>query len=202
MYKVFNQSKAIIITKNAKKSNYPYSTAIEEVYSTTDLSFLYKKLLADENLDTLVFNALDSEEEVFNRFASCFTNIFAAGGVIFDESDRLLMIYRYHKWDLPKGRIEKGEARMDAAIRESEEETGIQNLSVIKELQTSYYVFSHFNTEILKTTYWYKMKADSNQNLTPQLEEHIEVVEWMNKKAQNEALKNTYPSIIELLKQC
>jgi hypothetical protein len=123
MYKVFNQSKAIIITNNAKKSDFPSSTSIIEVSPSSDLYGSYRELLQNEMLDTLVFNALDSEVEVFKKFASYFKNVFAAGGLIQDESDRVLMIYRYHKWDLPKGKIEKGEDRRDAAIRESEEET-------------------------------------------------------------------------------
>ena len=61
-------------------------------------------------------------------------------------------------------------------------------------------MFNHFNDTILKTTFWYKMSALADQDLKPQLEEHIEKVCWMDKKQLNEALRNTYPSILELLK--
>lgn len=201
MYKVFNQSKAIIITKNAKKSDFPDSTSFFEVYSHSDLIHFYRQFLQNKHLDALVFNALDSDIDVFEKFYSSFINVYAAGGLISDELDRTLMIYRYYKWDLPKGRIEKGEDRKDAAIRESEEETGVRDLSIIKKLQPTYHLFSHFSTEYLKTTFWYKMKTDSKQRLTPQLEEHIEIARWMNKHEQSEALKNTYPSIIELMNE-
>ena len=34
--------------------------------------------------------------------------ITAAGGLVFNQNDELLMIYRRGKWDLPKGKLEVG----------------------------------------------------------------------------------------------
>ena len=200
MYKVFNQSKAIIITKNMKSENFSEPHFWIDADDDTDLKFHYQRLIVDPNVDTLIFNTKNSKTELFTRFASLFKNVAAAGGLIYDEYDRLLMIYRYHRWDLPKGRIEKGENARLAAIRESEEETGIRNIQVEDKLPCTYHMFNHFNDTILKTTFWYKMSALADQDLKPQLEEHIEKVCWMDKKQLNEALRNTYPSILELLK--
>ena len=42
----------------------------------------------------------------------------------------MLFIYRFNKWDLPKGKLNKGEKKQDCAIREVEEECGICNLQI------------------------------------------------------------------------
>ena len=53
--------------------------------------------------------------------------IIAAGGLVTNENNELLMIFRRGKWDLPKGKLDKGETIEECAIREVEEETGIGN---------------------------------------------------------------------------
>ena len=52
--------------------------------------------------------------------------ILAAGGVVFDGRGRIAVIHRpaYDDWTLPKGKLDKGESEMQAAIREVQEETG------------------------------------------------------------------------------
>src|SRR5438552_3388516 len=51
--------------------------------------------------------------------------IEAAGGIVKNTDGAYLFIYRLDKWDLPKGKIEKGEKTKEAAVREVEEECGI-----------------------------------------------------------------------------
>jgi mutator protein MutT len=56
--------------------------------------------------------------------------MFAIGtfGIILDEKDRVLLCHRrdYDFWNLPGGRLEKGENPWDAVIREIREETGLE----------------------------------------------------------------------------
>ena len=40
------------------------------------------------------------------------------------------MIFRRGKWDLPKGKLDKGEKIEDCAVREVEEETGLKNVKL------------------------------------------------------------------------
>ena len=57
---------------------------------------------------------------------------FSAGVVVArrDTSGwRLLVLRAYQNWDFPKGRVEPGEAPLDAAIRETAEEAAISDLS-------------------------------------------------------------------------
>lgn len=60
-----------------------------------------------------------------------FPSALSAGVVVVREDDsgwRLLILRAYHNWDFPKGMVEPGEAPLDAAIRETAEETAISDL--------------------------------------------------------------------------
>lgn len=53
----------------------------------------------------------------------------SAGGVVYRDGGELWLVGKhsgYHKWVLPKGLIEVGETKEQAAVREVEEETGIK----------------------------------------------------------------------------
>lgn len=51
----------------------------------------------------------------------------AAGGLVFDGSERLAVVHRPQRddWSLPKGHLEAGETHEQAALREVLEETGL-----------------------------------------------------------------------------
>jgi 8-oxo-dGTP pyrophosphatase MutT (NUDIX family) len=57
---------------------------------------------------------------------------FSAGVVVARRDNggwRLLLLRAYRNWDFPKGMLEPGETPLDAAIRETAEETTITDLS-------------------------------------------------------------------------
>ncbi len=115
----------------------------------------------------------------FDYFAKKYKIIEAAGGVVVNELDEILIIYRLGTYDLPKGKMEKGEIPRETAQREVEEETGVKELSTNDLLGITYHTYrSRKNKRILKRTYWFKMTAP-NQPLTPQAEEDIEKAEWV-----------------------
>jgi len=59
----------------------------------------------------------------------------SAGGVVINKKGQILVVSQHGtSWSLPKGHIDEGEERLDAAKREIYEESGISNLSLIKEL--------------------------------------------------------------------
>ena len=60
--------------------------------------------------------------------------IEAAGGLVYNLDNQLLMIFRNGKWDLPKGKLNPGEIIRQCAIREVKEECGINNLTIIKKI--------------------------------------------------------------------
>lgn len=108
--------------------------------------------------------------------------ILAAGGLVLrpaGNAGEILLIHRNGVWDLPKGKIEKNESREEAAIREVEEETGIQIKQISRFLCESYHEYREDGVLYGKITYWYEMvPADPSQTPEPQLEEGIEAIKW------------------------
>ena len=58
------------------------------------------------------------------------TIIVAAGGLVWNEKNELLMIFRQGKWDLPKGKLDDGETIEECAVREVVEETGLKEVKL------------------------------------------------------------------------
>jgi 8-oxo-(d)GTP phosphatase len=126
--------------------------------------------------------------------------IEAAGGIVKNEEGKILLIYRNEKWDLPKGKLEKGEITTKAAIREVEEECGVNGLIITKPLPSTYHIYIHKEKIVLKKTYWYEMFCSDKRVPVPQTEEGITKVLWADKTALKNALENTFSSIAELIK--
>ncbi len=131
-----------------------------------------------------------------------FELMYAAGGLIEHPQKGYLFIFKGNYWDLPKGKIDKKEKIQDAAIRECQEETGIDLLSIKENLGVTYHIFHQKNKWILKITQWYFMESTSNKELIPQKEEGIEKVIWINKDSIFKIIvPQTFPSIIDVLKR-
>ncbi|MDR1793751.1 MAG: NUDIX domain-containing protein [Bacteroidales bacterium] len=134
----------------------------------------------------------------FNEIKSHFSFHQAAGGLVL-KNEQILLIFRYNKWDLPKGHIEKGETAQQAAIREVTEETNIDNLLIINELKPTYHIYPPLDNSdyILKETQWFVMQTSSNQPPKPQSEEDITVAQWFPIKNIPSIIKDIYPSLRE-----
>lgn len=108
--------------------------------------------------------------------------ITAAGGVVFtlkDGEPAVLLIYRNGVWDIPKGKLEKGESIEMCAAREVAEETGSELPMILSDLGTTYHEYIQKNTHFGKTTYWYSMIFPRMGSFTPQTDEGIEQIEWV-----------------------
>ena len=78
-------------------------------------------------------------------------------GIVYNNSQQILMIFRNNFWDLPKGKLELNEKIEDCAIREVEEETGVKELIITSKMPITYHTYELNNKPILKCTYWFKM---------------------------------------------
>jgi 8-oxo-dGTP pyrophosphatase MutT (NUDIX family) len=181
-------------------------------HNSNESCLIYKSTKSDERMlffDILVRNPALKELRIvsnnptreFKRFCSLFKNILAAGGLIQKEnSHEFLMIYRWDKWDLPKGKLEKGELPRNAAIRECIEECNINGLKIFKTLEPTYHMYILKDKWVLKKTYWYFMKSSYKGKLTPQQEEGITKVQWIKLSQFNKVMKQTYPTIQIVMK--
>ena len=134
-----------------------------------------------------------------DRFSSKYTLVDAAGGVVYNQKDQLLMIFRHEKWDLPKGKIEINESKEEAACREVSEECGVQDLIITKELLPTYHIYSFSGIEFLKKTYWYSMRTNFQGTLLPQIEEGITKACWLDHNSVLDKMSNMYGNIKDLL---
>ena len=132
-------------------------------------------------------------------FCSNYTLITAAGGLVYNSKNQLLMILRNNKWDLPKGKIEVGENIIECAVREVEEECGVSNLQIIRKKENTYHTYEINGKMILKCTYWFEMHTKYCMELLPQISEGITKAEWINEKDISRKLENTYASIKDVL---
>lgn len=124
----------------------------------------------------------------------------AAGGLVDDGTGRLLVIRRLGTWDLPKGKVERGEGVSEAAVREVREECGLGAVSLVKPLISTWHTYERKGVQHLKRTDWFLMRASSLEPLKAQVEEGIEAVRWMDPRELTAMEKDTYPSLLPVLR--
>lgn len=132
---------------------------------------------------------------VWEDFKSLYKFVVAAGGAVTDERGRLLVIKRLGIWDLPKGKVEPDEAIEVAAIREVQEECGLKELRIIAPMASTWHTYERKGRMHLKRTDWFLMHGTSKEELTPQTDEDIEEVRWMDAAEVSQMKGVTYPSL-------
>lgn len=143
---------------------------------------------------------LKNKKEVTKHLKKKFKLIKAAGGIVQNRENKILFIYRLGKWDLPKGKKDKGEKIKNCAVREVEEETNTK-VKIEKKTCTTWHTYTRYKKFILKKTVWYKMKCIDDSKMKGQKKEKIEKVRWMENKIINEILINSYKSLSYVMKK-
>jgi 8-oxo-dGTP pyrophosphatase MutT (NUDIX family) len=105
----------------------------------------------------------------------------SSGGVVFrrmsDEIEFLLIRDPYDNWGLPKGHIEGGETPEEAALREVEEETGLQHLTMVAQLPTIDWYFRDRGKLVHKFCHFFLVECTEGVAV-PQLDEGITQCIW------------------------
>lgn len=201
MYKIYINDTPLILTTSADLSQLDYnpSDSLVTPYSGKYQNLLnYVDLLEKTKRYRQVIIHSRDVDVLMEDFKKNFHIVEAAGGIVFNINHQILSIFRRGFWDLPKGKIEKGENPTDAAIREVQEETGIGELEIIGPLIMGYHTYRLDKKRILKPTFWLVMKTLDTGPLTPQIEEDIEQVTWRSlKELQQEKL--IYQNLLEVL---
>lgn len=128
-----------------------------------------------------------------------FMLVQAGGGLVKDPGGRYLFMLRRGKWDLPKGKLDRGETLEQCAIREVREETGLKDIRIDGPLLVTFHTYDESGHHILKETHWYRMSLLSDQPLTPQREEQITELKWVDSNGVEKLLRQSFPSIIDVL---
>ena len=145
---------------------------------------------------TLTLKNLDNDIKELKKM---FKIIKAGGGVVNNNKKEILFIYRMKKWDLPKGKLDKGETIKQCAKREVEEETKVK-VSCGKKIISTWHTYTKNKKFILKKTTWYMMESIDDSKMKPQKKEKIEKVEWMKKSSVDDILLNSYKTLNYLMK--
>ncbi len=139
--------------------------------------------------------------ELLETIKSYFTILVAGGGLITNQEEEVLMMFRNDKWDLPKGKLDEGESLETCALREVREETGLHNVHIEHKITETFHYYTYKEKKILKHTYWYKMKFTGTELTIPQIEEGIVDIQWIKPEHLGKYLKFSYLNIEAVFKQ-
>lgn len=143
---------------------------------------------------------LKGYKKVVKDLKKMFKIIKAGGGVVQNSNKEILFIYRMKKWDLPKGKLDKGETIKECAKREVEEETKVK-VECGSKIISTWHTYTRNKKFILKKTTWFNMKCIDDSKMKPQKKEKIEKVEWMKHSSVQDILLNSYKTLNHVMKK-
>ncbi|MEO7769109.1 MAG: NUDIX domain-containing protein [Ferruginibacter sp.] len=201
--KIYFEDKPVYLCDEIDKElneilHHPDAVFIDEISGPAIKSLLHEIKKEEFHAGVLWHNDF---EKLKKAFFKNFHLIEAAGGIVQNAKKEILFIFRLGKWDLPKGKLEKGEDLEQCAIREVEEETGIIQLTLQGKTGETFHTYDSFGKHYLKISHWFNMTCDNIQNLVPQTEEDITAIKWVKIKNLKEPLSNTYASIRDITDQ-
>ena len=196
---------------NLKFRKEDFDTHIDGSSGIVPLKLFSRVLIYDSTIDTIadllkkmtnkkfkkiysITVTLKDYKNVLRELKKMFKVIKAGGGVVKNDDGKILFIYRLKKWDLPKGKKEKGESIRECAKREVEEETQVK-VECFQKITSTWHTYTKKKKFILKKTSWFVMKSLDDSKMKPQKKEKIEKVEWMKEGVIKEILLNSYRTL-------
>lgn len=179
--KIFLNDRPLILTTRpaAYLQQYPEASAFAHYEGAFPKHFRLaaEALEAGEAKGVLLSDA--QPESLLEGLGKRYKQVDAGGGLVRREDGAALFIFRRGCWDLPKGKLDKGETMEECAIREVQEETGLKRLVLGRFLCDTYHVYGQGGKELIKHTAWYDMQANGYEPLIPQADEDIEEARWV-----------------------
>ncbi len=198
MIKIFYNKKFILLSEKISDENYNAKILFSEKDALQNNLNIF--LNTNNSYSLNIYGINKGEYQQF--FTEYFIFIQAAGGIVRNLKSELLIIKRLGFIDLPKGKLEAGESSKVAAVREVCEECGIKPSDIILHdlFAKTYHIYPYKKGFALKETLWFNMDFIGNYKLYPQTEEGITEVVMVNQVQLDSYLKDTHPSLKEILK--
>lgn len=197
MHKIYFDRRTIIICR-PEEATLSDPNAVEFHFKQpSDISALVEMFELSSTLEKIYIPSVEPED-CYKKICGEFREVNAAGGLVENRRGDYLLIKRDGLWDLPKGHQEAGEDIKVTALREVQEETGVDDLSLGDLICVTDHCYKRNGIWHLKHTWWYRMYYLKPLDLTPQTEEDITKAAWVAKSSLPPFLKNTYPSIKEV----
>ncbi len=156
--------------------------------------------LESGDITSAVFVQSDTKR-LLEAIKSHFEVLVAAGGLVINPQEEILLMFRRGKWDLPKGKQDDGESLEDCALREVQEETGLQQIKLGAKITETFHYYPLKEKKVLKHTYWYKMQFTGTELTVPQIEEDIMDIQWIKPENLGKYLKFSYQNIVDVFEK-
>lgn len=199
--KIYFGNKPLFLAEEKTEELKPFlhdkHTEVSKDIKSKEISTLIVKM---QEAKTTAGIILYNVTEAFNALKKEFTLIQASGGLVY-EQNKILLIYRRGKWDLPKGKLDEGEDLGQCALREIKEETGLGEIKLEQTLCTTYHTYYERGQHILKESHWHLVKGNSGEPLVPQTEEDIEKCEWVDANNLSSYMENAPASIVDVIQE-
>ena len=209
-YKFFVNNKVVILCDNPGRIDEILDHEqhfIIEKYEASRLKKVLQVLNDTENESPLILFSKDVEQ-LKQDFLTKFECIEAAGGLIQNREQAVLLIYRREFWDMPKGKRELGESLEETALREVQEETGLGEMLLGDRItfkgylnQATYHSYPFKGKQAMKISHWFRMTYQGESIPIPQTEEDIEEIRWVKVEDLPKFFSRMYPSIQDVLKE-
>jgi 8-oxo-dGTP pyrophosphatase MutT (NUDIX family) len=125
----------------------------------------------------------------------------AAGGVVV-RGNEVLLLWRpgLNEIRLPKGHVEPGETRLEAALREVREEGGVAHPRPVADLGQQRVEFDHAGVHCIRDEFYYLMDLEDAEPFPRDAKDAAEFYPFWASLAQAEAFL-TFPSEREFLRR-
>lgn len=200
MHKIYFEKRCIIICPPHEQALTDPNAIQFSLGNTLDIHKLIGMFEVSENLQR-IYIPVDDVESTYKSICHEFIEVDAGGGLVSNKRGDFLLISRNGLWDLPKGHHEAGEDISQTALREVQEETGVDELILRDLICITDHCYKRNGMWHLKHTWWYDMLYTKPTDLIPQKEEEIAKAVWIAKSSLPDYLLKTYPSIIEVFRE-